>query len=172
MNWIVFLIINLSATLWPPQLSPLRPTAADPWWWWTRSWTPALPSSGSRKLASASWSPATLGPKPACGWPVGSSLPRYDCCCLHHGRRPPGSSCLCASGSPPGVVLAGLAAGCSSALWLSFFFLKAPEAVPSCQRRGDASDWRQSRNWERKRAGGQSYERRGERHHLTVSHPK
>lgn len=60
------------------QLSPLRLTAVDQWWWWTRSWTTALQSSGSQKLASVSWSPAILDLRPACAWPVASSLPRYS----------------------------------------------------------------------------------------------
>lgn len=172
-------------TLWPPQLSPLRPTAVDLWWWWTSSWTPAPPSSGFRKPASASWSPATLVPKPACGWPVGSSLQRYSCCIWRNKilemsrfnhfwswisfkielKSLPTSTLAVYTPARP-------APGCSSALWLSVCFLKAPEVVPSCQRCGEPGDWREGWNRERERARRQSRECRGERHHLAVSHSK
>lgn len=77
----VFKLFLFSIFIWypsTPQSNPTRLIAVGRWWWWTRSLTPALQSSGFQKLASVSWSPAILDPRPVCAWPVASSLQRYS----------------------------------------------------------------------------------------------
>lgn len=61
---------------------------------------------------------------------------------------------------------------CVPAPPLSFSFLKASEVGPSCQRRGDTSDWREGGDRERERAGGQTQGVGGKRHHLSIPHSK